>query len=154
MCDLDDVRQCTGFIPKANYQPQPLLSLLAELASRTVQVYYQDLQAWFQEHQDYTPFMDWLQQIDILVLSYIKLLSSNTPPNGLEVLAAMTALCFHITIIQGDQVWMSRPGEVQITDLTLLLLQEGVVFCDHINIVPQASLSESLPVSGVPFLGE
>ncbi len=119
-----------------------------------VQVYHQDLQAWFQEHQDYAPFVDWLQQTDMSVLSYIELLSSNTPPNGLEVLAAMMALHFHITIIQGDQVWMSRPGEAQITNLTLLLLQEGMVFCDHINIVQQASLSESLLVSGVPFLGE
>ena len=73
------------------------------------------------------------------VLAFMELLSSNTPPNGLEVLAAMMALCFHITIIQGDQVWTSRPSGTQITDLTLMLLKEGVVFCDYINIVPQAS---------------
>ena len=50
VCDLDDVRKQIGFIPKADYQPQLLLSLLVELASRTEQVYCQDLQTWFQEH--------------------------------------------------------------------------------------------------------
>ena len=70
------------------------------------------------------------------VSAFMDLLSSNTPPNGVEVLAVLTALYFHITIIQGDQVWSSRPSSVQITDLTLMLLKDGVVFCDHINIVP------------------
>ncbi len=87
------------------------------------------------------------------VSAFMELLSSNIPPNGLEVLAAMTALHFHITIIQGDQVWTSRPSGVQITDPTLMLLKEGVVFCDHINIVPRAS-ADIQPTSASPLLEE
>ena len=68
----------------------------------------------------------------------------------MEVLAALTALHFHITIIQGDQVWSSRPSGAQITDLTLMLLKDGVVFCDHINIVPRVSV-DTCPTSALPL---
>ena len=65
----------------------------------------------------------------------------------------LTALHFHITIIQGDQVWSSRPSGVQITDLTLMLLKDGVVFCDHINIVSQVSV-DTCPASASPLSEE
>ena len=150
--DLDDVQMHMGFIPKAEHQTQPLLKLLTELSGRTVQVYKGDLQVWLQEYKDYEPLRDWLQWSDIPLSVYIEQLSSNTPPNGMEVLAAMTVLHFHITIIQGDQVWTSRPDEVQIMDLTLLLLLDGVVFCDHINIVPRESQPYQQQEPGVSLL--
>ncbi len=90
---------------------------------------------WLQEHHDYAPLKTWLQQSDTQLSDCLEQLSSNLPPNGVEVLAAMMALHFHITIIQGDQVWTSRPDEAQIMDPMLLFLHNGVVFCDHINIV-------------------
>ena len=105
--DLDDVRERMGFIPKQDQRPQTLLSLLAELAGRTVQDYQQQLHVWLEINSDYAPLVMWLQECNIGLPVLLMQLETNTTPEGLEVLVAMNALCFHIMIIQGDQVWSS-----------------------------------------------
>ena len=66
--DLDDVCERMGFIPKQDQRPQILLSLLAELAGRTVQDYWQQMCVWLEINSDYTPLVTWLQEHDISLL--------------------------------------------------------------------------------------
>ena len=66
-------------------------------------------------------------------LYYCTVLHAGSAPDGLEFWAASIASGFHLNLVQRGQGWSSRLSGLEYNDFTLMVLEDGFVYCDCVN---------------------
>ncbi len=73
---------------------------------------------------------DWLGKNSSNWSAYLDCLRQDTSPDGLEFLVVCMATHFHINLIQQGHFWSTKVDGLVNSDLTEVLVEDGLLFCD------------------------
>ncbi len=91
--------------------------------------------AWMEENiQNHPVALKWWSLRGQDWTYYQMELCAGCAPDGLEFWAASRASGFHLNLVQRGQIWSSRVAGIDYDDFTLMILEDGYVYCDQVNI--------------------
>ncbi len=136
--DIAEVTQCMGFKPHQQ-EPESLLSVLSAFLRLGQDEYCIKLIHWFLNILMDSPIaLEWWNIQGQDWSYYRTLLEVKCKPDGLEVWAACVMSRQHLNLIQHGQIWTSCQRGVCNTNLTLMIVPDGVILCDFVMEPPSA----------------
>ena len=107
-----------------------LLQFLSDLVGVTYCEYRCLLLSWMTEHRKFAVVQDWLGKNSSNWSVYLECLWQDASPDGLKLLVVCMATHFHMNLIQQGHFWSTRVDGPVTSDLTEVLVEDGLLFCD------------------------
>ena len=129
-----EAQRLFGFCHKHNAPPCNMVNILSRLFGMPLNIYRQTMIAWMEEHL----------QVDTVALNWWSLRGQDWPYyrtvleagyilDGLEIWAACQASGTHLNVVQQGQLWSSHAEGIDQDDYIVMILEEGVVYCDQVD---------------------
>ena len=132
--NVSEAQQLSGYQPKPNIALSPLLTILPDLFHMGTDVYRRMIVAWMEEHvQHHASAKAWWETHGQDWTYYKTILQAGCVPDGLEIWVVSQASGVHLNFIQRGQVWSSYAASINRDDITLMYLENRVVFCDRLD---------------------
>ena len=74
------------------------------------------------------------------------MLQAGCAPDALELWSVSEAAELHFNLVQQGQVRLSRKTGINRDDFTLMLLEDGFVYCDRVDSEPSNTPSQDTPL--------
>ncbi len=128
---LDSFLLTMQYEPKMDAQPQSLINVVSDLMKVSPREYRERIMHWMEDNMlENLVVEQWWKDRNQDWLYYFMVLQSNCRLDGLEFWSACVATHTHVTLVQQDGVWSTRADGPNDEDYVLMLLSDGVVYCN------------------------